>query len=248
LNGSLKDITIKFLRSKDYKLWRAEEAGRNVALQALISIGDYSLSCDRFCLNSSNELLRPYPTDASSEGVLYCLNTFKMESIVNNHPWLFSFIVAIETLPIAMSIASVNTNVNETAYPLVYVNKHFQWLVKYPREYIVGQKSSFFLQGSDIMGDGLTYENKLAKSVVDLSVVEGVFSTESLDEKIFRNYCISKPMSSRGCQCTYIITIHRNIDDIFSGYSSTKFDLKSFLKKSVGAKLIQMLPSVIPPF
>jgi hypothetical protein len=247
LSGGLKDIIIKFLRSDSYKFWRAEEAARVVALEACILCGEDASSTFR-ALNrseSSNELLRPYPTDASSGATSYCVKPFELESIVNNHPWLFSFIVAIETLPIAMSIATLNTDVDETQYPLVYVNKHFQWLVKYPREYIVGQKSSFCFIGTDILEDGITYEKKLRESMESCNMVEGLYITKSQDGKKFRNFIVAKPMSNRDWICKYFITIHHNVEELMRQEDDKL--VKSFLSKMcIGSKLMRSLPLKIP--
>jgi hypothetical protein len=247
LEGRLQQITVKFLRSYEFKLWRAEEAAQVLALEACLLCGEKGFNFDRVFerVESSNKLLSAYTTDFSLESIVHCVEPHALESIVHIYPWFLSFIVAVDNLPIAVSIASIEIKDEELKCPIIYANKQFESLVHYPLELILGKESSFFLRGKFDDVQGKPYMTELEHAIKSRTLLKNLYRSPCGNERLFRNFIVSKPMYSHNEECEYVITIHHDVEN-FSDFDQHEFS-KSFVHVLRSSRsMMRILPSIIP--
>jgi hypothetical protein len=232
---------LEFLKSDDFKLWRAEEAERVLALEACLLCGEESP-----CISRVFERSGSYATDNVLESTINCVEPHALESIVHIYPWFLSFIVAVDNLPIAVSIASVEIKDEELKCPIIYANKQFESLVHYPLEFILGKDSSFFCKGKDRSLNGLTYADELKNSVYSRTYIQNLYHspTGRKGKDMFRNLIVSKPMYNENKECKYVVTIHHNVEN-FSRLDRSEFSKPLVHVFRCARLLIHTLPSTI---
>ena len=85
------------------------------------------------------------------ENVINIMDPFEMSAILKCDPWLFSFMVLAENLPISISISTACRS--RVGFPLIYVNRHFEKMTGYSRVEIIGGKCSFLQRNESEVRD-----------------------------------------------------------------------------------------------
>lgn len=85
--------------------------------------------------------------------------------------WARAFIETVLELPVAVSIADARTFENP-GFPLIYVNKHFEMLTGYNRQYCLGKNCKFLQFFPTTMKKSLKLRKKITTSAANISSLD----------------------------------------------------------------------------
>mmetsp|Transcript_8309 Transcript_8309/g.13955 ORF Transcript_8309/g.13955 Transcript_8309/m.13955 type:complete len:286 (-) Transcript_8309:171-1028(-) len=154
----------------------------------------------------------------------------ELDRLFSSGSWLASLLVAVETLPICVSIATANSN--RRGFPLIYVNNYFEVTYGYTREEIIGQNCRF-LQGGKSEPESI---RRLSTALREAKPVKVSITNFRKDGMPFRNLLAMKPIFDDSGEYRYVVGIQFDV----SKEDATPAKLK------LADELMKMLPDIIP--
>lgn len=144
--------------------------------------------------------------------------------------WLANLLVAVETLPVCVSIATADPQ--RRGFPLIYVNSCFEATSGYTREEIVGQNCRF-LQAGKAEAESV---QRMSIALRDAKPVKVNITNYRKDGMPFRNLLSMKPIFDENGVYSYVVGIQFDV----TAEDATPKRLK------MADDLMKMLPDVIP--
>ena len=142
--------------------------------------------------------------------------------------WLAELLVAVESLPVCVSLSSAR----QAGFPLIYVNAFFEKTTGYSREEIVGQNCRF-LQAGRSERESI---EKLSTALRSASPVKVSITNFRKDGMPFRNLLSMKPIFDDAGEYRYVVGVQFDVTQS----DSTPAKLK------LANELMKLLPDVIP--
>ncbi|KAJ1436487.1 hypothetical protein B484DRAFT_358721 [Ochromonadaceae sp. CCMP2298] len=144
--------------------------------------------------------------------------------------WLASLLVAVETLPVCVSIATASRD--RPGFPLIYVNHYFETTSGYLRDEIVGRNCRFLQSGR---GEAEAIK-QLSEALRDAKPIKVSITNYRKDGTPFRNLLSMKPIFSEEGEYMFVVGVQFDVTQA----DATPAKLK------LAEELIKMLPDVIP--
>jgi PAS domain S-box-containing protein len=151
---------------------------------------------ERIVLNSSQT---SFTGSGSTGDVLRSMEPNEANVILLSSPWLLGLLSAVEDLPISFSLATASKD--RLGFPLIYVNRYFEYVTGYDRSEVIGQNCKF-LQYEDSQQKSV---NKLANSLKSCLEVKTVIRNKRKNGEKFVNYVCCKPVLDIEGKCAYVV-------------------------------------------
>lgn len=129
----------------------------------------------------------------------------ELDRVLMSSIWLREMLVAIENLPLCVSVASASNKMR--GFPLIYVNTAFETTTGYRRDEIIGQNCRF-LQSHGLEVPIGQDENisKISHSLKEAQPIKIALTNYRKDGSSFHNLLAMKPIMDEVCQ------IHGNVE------------------------------------
>lgn len=178
------------------------------------------------------------PSSGSSESAvsvmrqaMTSLNKPLVDRFCSSESWLESFTIAVEQLPMCMSIA--NADGARRGFPLIYVNSHFEQVTGY-RRYEVLSKNCKFLQGSGVAEPESV--QRISYALKNAQPIKVSITNVRKDGTHFKNLLSLKPIFDNTGKFRYVV--------------GTQFDVSqpdaTPAKLQLIDEVMRMIPTVIP--
>lgn len=180
------------------------------------------------------EITADLPFESEVEKRVFCraiasVDKQEIERILQAGSVLSSIMVAVETLPVCVSIATARKD--RPGFPLIYVNACFESVTGYLRNEIVGQNCRF-LQASKSEQDAIKRLTFALKNAKPIRVAITNFRKDGMP---FKNLLSMKPVFDENGEYSYVIGVQFDV---------TQSDATP-AKLKLADDVINMLPNVI---
>lgn len=216
-----RDQFSRFLSSKFYKNWRANERGFATASTKENSkdvIKDY-ISSDvldsRKSANSAkvttSEMFHleknVVPEDPTIRAFANVDNS-ALEHILRHASWLSALISAVEVLPISFLLCKVSRKGNNQRFPLVYANKYVEKMLGFRRKMLIGKTCDEFLRCAETEKEGTAKLEAMTQQYQATSIVLTHANARGVS---FKNLIATSPVFDHNGMCDYIIYLMFNL-------------------------------------
>lgn len=229
----------RFLSSKFYKNWRANDRGRALALtsdHASINVLQYTnLHPDSIRARSITErkhsLLslhqgakvkreRPtkkqfcaypvvIPEDSMSSAFAH-VDARELRKILDLQSWFSALLSAVEILPLAFSISKVIPKNRRGGFPLIYANKYFEVTMGYTRSSVLGWACKDFLQDQETEKECI---QKITEALKNQEPTSVILTNKNADNRNFKQLLVLKPVFDGNGIYTYVMAMHCEASD-----------------------------------
>jgi PAS domain S-box-containing protein len=207
----------KFLKSRQYEDWKTRDVSVKVTSEARKA-------------ELVNNLPFYTPIEARVFGqALSSVDMQEVEKILESGSWLSSMLLAVENLPVCVSISTARKD--RPGFPLIYVNAAFERVTGYKRDEIVGQNCRF-LQSGKAEQESI---DRLTVALRDAKPVRVAITNFRKDGMPFKNLLSMKPVFDENGKYCYVIGVQFDVTQ----EDATPAKLK------LADEVIKMLPSVI---
>lgn len=158
------------------------------------------------------------------------LNKSVLDRFCSSQSWLESFTIAVDQLPICVTIA--NADGTRRGFPLIFVNKQFEQVMGYARYEVLG-KNCKFLQAATAEPESV---QRIAYALRNAQPIKVSITNSRKDGTPFKNLLALKPIFDNTGKFCYVV--------------GTQFDVGQPDATPAKLKLIdevmRMIPTVIP--
>lgn len=169
--------------------------------------------------------------DNTTEKAFKHVDYLEIDRILRSGSWLFTFIAAIENIPVCITLSTAR--MDRAGFPLIYVNRQFEVISGYNRSDIMGANCKF------LQRDRLGMVRSEADSVERLSAAlrksepaKVAITNFKRDGTPFRNLLALKP----------VFDLHNNYEYVIG----VQFDISSQRSSSYALRLVDSLIKVLP--
>lgn len=147
----------------------------------------------------------------------------------NSSEWMADILVAVENLPVCVSIASARQD--RRGFPLIYINKQFTVTTGYDRGEILGKNCRFLQCDEETQVEQI---QKLSIALRDRKPVKVAITNKRKDGTTFPNYLALKPIFDKNGDYSFIV--------------GCQYDLsaKPIISKTQDLKLVDDVLSIMP--
>jgi hypothetical protein len=218
----------RFLFSKFYKNWRANERGKALAANSENAEGQL----ERFynanpglskkmrpsqAKNAQINKMKPtvvkvpvfpivVPTDALSTAISY-VDPFELNTLLDLQSWLTTLIGAVEVLPVAFSLSKVTA---KGEFPLIYVNHYFESSMLFKRTSVLGWDAKDFLHCPDTEADRVEVVTAALKQ---MEPVTTVLKNIDGNGRVFNQLLLLQPIKNDKGVGMYVMALHFPLTD-----------------------------------
>lgn len=245
VNLMARDQLNRFLFSRFYKNWRANERGRAVASNSYTMATEIQKFIELHPNESSRAVIkRQPPTKAvmqsnpvvipedSLRSAFAAVDPAELGKILDYRSWISPLIASAEILPIALTISKGHPK--KSNFPILYANKYFETLTGFSRTSVIGWSFKDFLHCGD------TEKQKTTALVETLRtnspVVQVMVHAKASGDK-FNNLMALKPVLNEKGTFAYLIGLHIEVNMSETG------DLES--KTVIASQLLELIPGEI---
>jgi PAS domain S-box-containing protein len=180
---------------------------------------------------SANLPIEEVPTEdvKQLDRALASVDLAEIDKLMKAGKWLTSLLVAVENLPVCVSLASADKN--RPGFPLIYVNKYFERITGFSRSEIVGQNCRF-LQGGKSEQDSI---DRLSYSLKNAKPVKVAITNFRKDGMPFKNLLTMKPVMDENGKYCYVIGVQFDVTQ----------DEATPAKLKLADEVMRLLPNVL---
>lgn len=215
-----RDQFSRFLTSRFYKNWRANERGFATAstkenskdvIQDYISAGSrdkLSAGSSKVTTSEMFQLEKNVVPEDPTIRAFANVDNAALENILRHASWLSALISAVEVLPISFLLCKVVTKNGVKRFPLVYANKYVERMVGFRRKTLIGKSYDEFLRCAETEKEAsaeleaMTQQFQAASMVLTHANSKGV---------TFKNLVATSPVFDHHGTCDYIIYLMFNL-------------------------------------
>ena len=191
----------------------------------------------RMLSRRTSSLVRGDSITPPEEAVLQAfehIDYLEVSRIMKSGSWLLTFISAVESIPICVTISTASKE--RIGFPLIYVNKHFESTTGYTRNEILGANCKFLQRdGSGHRGAEADSIQRLSYALRNATSIKVAITNFRSDGSPFRNLLAIKPVFDLNGEYKYVIGVQFDL----SSNGATASTLK------LADELITMLPSYV---
>ena len=210
-----QDQLNRFLFSKFYKNWRANERGRAVAsnrenaqqaVEKFLSQNPQRLSKAQ----SSRE--RPVYANGKVQPIIEQVDLLttafgnvhyrELEKLLDYQSWLNSLVVSVEALPLAFALSRVSSN--HRGFPLIYVNGQFESLTGFKRTSVLGWQCKDFMQCPETEKDQTAL---LHDALKNRKVGSAILTNKHASGYLYHNLVCLKPVVDSKGVFVYVMAL-----------------------------------------
>eukprot|EP00600_Ochromonadales_sp_CCMP1393_P015410 CAMPEP_0175024112 /NCGR_PEP_ID=MMETSP0005-20121125/16260_1 /TAXON_ID=420556 /ORGANISM="Ochromonas sp., Strain CCMP1393" /LENGTH=533 /DNA_ID=CAMNT_0016282577 /DNA_START=1 /DNA_END=1602 /DNA_ORIENTATION=+ len=255
VNLMARDQMNRFLFSKFYKNWRANERGRAVASSSENSgfeIDNYysnhpTLSKKHTESGKHTKVSRTRPEkfvapifplvvpEDSLSSAFANFDPGALDGILDWQSWLSALIVAVEILPIAFSLGKPQKNSSHKGFPLIFVNKWFESSMGFKRTTVNGWNCKDFLQCAETEQDKI---KEIQDGLKSKTMISTILTNINGKGERFNQLLVIKPILDERGHYLYVMALHVEVTD------AERRDPEQTRQKTVEV-LMETLPDVI---
>jgi PAS domain S-box-containing protein len=153
----------------------------------------------------------------------------EIDQLLESGSWLTSLLVAVENLPVCVSLASASEN--RPGFPLIYVNKYFEKITGYNRSEIIGQNCRF-LQAGKSEQDCI---DRLSDALRNAKPIRLAITNFRKDGIPFKNLLAMKPIMDENGKYRYVVGVQFDVTQ----------DAATPTKLKLAEEVMRMMPNVI---
>lgn len=261
-----RDQFSRFLSSKFYKNWRANERGFATAstkenskdvIQDYISSGKekHSVSSLKPTTSEVFHLDKNVVPDDPTIRAFANVDNAALEHILRHASWLSALISGVEVLPIAFLLCKVSIKGNVQRFPLVYANKYVEKMIGFRRKTLIGKSYDEFLRCAETEKEASAELESMTQQYQAASVV---LTHANAKGETFKNLVATSPVFDHNGTCDYIIYLMFNLSgtgSVSGGHSATMCQVsdasapadKYALERKKAESLLRILPDYIIP-
>lgn len=201
-----RDQFNRFLISRFYKNWRANERGRAVAFtssDAKMQVQQYSARISARQISARNKSFRSVVPEDMSARAFSTMPGRERDTILETQSWLSTLVLGAELLPIGFSLAKVSKI--RRGFPLVYVNNHFVKMTEFSKSFVIGKNCKDFLQCNETERDSIA---QLSEALKQRQSITTILTNISETGRLFRNLMSLKPVFDNDGTFVYVIGLH----------------------------------------
>lgn len=240
-----RDQLNRFLFSKFYKNWRANERGRAIASNrdnARQTVDKFMRENPWVTAKAQSCRARPSKADLDTQvivGQVDLLSTAfanvhyrELEKMLDYQSWLNSFVASMEAIPLACAIS--RCSLNRKGFPLIFVNKQFEVLTGYKRTTVLGWQCKDFLQCPETEKDHVAI---LSDALKKQQVGSTILTNKNASGQLFSNLVCLRPVKDGRGNFVYVIALLFEV----SVADSAEVEAKTIMAKN----LVDLLPEDI---
>eukprot|EP01041_Mallomonas_annulata_P006387 gene6387-12923_t len=235
----------KFIGSEQYKEWRDREAQEVIAIAPLSTATsttplrtiEKSRSGSKLAsivpIDQSTSQKTPRSPDSFASRCFQFINPTAVDRLFGTGSWLTTFVSAAEGLPICVTLADADKS--RPGFPLIYVNKVFEFSTGFDREKIRGRNCKF-LQSQTSERSSVRL---ISQSLANMAPVRVVITNTKKDGTQFRNLLALKPVVDLDGNYCYVVGVQFDISSPIYGRSTVKM-------MQLVDRLLAMIPDIVP--
>eukprot|EP00607_Mallomonas_marina_P004454 CAMPEP_0182437004 /NCGR_PEP_ID=MMETSP1167-20130531/84738_1 /TAXON_ID=2988 /ORGANISM="Mallomonas Sp, Strain CCMP3275" /LENGTH=434 /DNA_ID=CAMNT_0024629753 /DNA_START=106 /DNA_END=1410 /DNA_ORIENTATION=+ len=165
------------------------------------------------------------------ENALKNVDYLEIDRILRSGSWLFTFVAAVENLPICITLSTARKD--RIGFPLIYVNKYFEATSGYSRTDIMGANCKFLQRdGSGIIRSESDSVERLSNALKNAEPIKVAITNFRRDGTAFKNLLAIKPVFDTKGEYEYVIGV--------------QFDISSQRSSSYALRLVDALVKLLP--
>ncbi len=153
----------------------------------------------------------------------------EIDKLLESGSWLTSLLVAVENLPVCVTLATADKN--RPGFPLIYVNSYFEKITGFSRSEIIGQNCRF-LQGGKSEQDSI---ERLSDALRNAKPVKVAITNFRKDGMPFKNLLAMKPIMDEHGRYRYVVGVQFDVTQ----------DEATPAKLKLADEVMRMMPNVI---
>ena len=176
----------------------------NLSDIGVIDAGFVAQEATQDVISNASLVVEGMKTEDELQNVMNSIDYLEIPNLFQTGTFLFSFIAAVENLPLSVTISTGRKE--RYGYPLIYVNKQFEFMTGYERSVVIGANCRFLqrrIHGhSALESDNI---NSISSSLRNAEPVKIVITNYRKDGTPFKNLLMLKPLFNKQGVCMYVI-------------------------------------------